>query len=93
MHRKAPPEVFRREGRVQAEPDRAALALLLETLAQQRRQQHQVVVVDPDQVVGFRFCGDYIGEDLVDALVSCPGFLVEVYPGLIVHDWPEDGVC
>lgn len=49
-HRQGAPEVRSREGRVQREADGAALALLRQLLAEQLGQQHQVVIVHPDEV-------------------------------------------
>ena len=61
------------EGDVQEEPD----GRIRQRLAQHRRQQHEVVVLDPQRVARARFCQCYLAESFVHAPVCLPFFLVE----------------
>lgn len=78
---------------MQREPDGTPLALLREPLAQEAREEHEMVVVDPDEVASFGGGGDDVGEDAVYLFIRLPGGIFEVDAGLVVEDWPEDGVC
>ena len=51
-----------------------------------------MVVVDPDQRPFGDFLGDSVGEELVDSLVGAPGAFFVYHPGLVVEDWPKNGV-
>ena len=61
------------EGDVQEEPD----GRIRQRLAQHRRQQHEVVVLDPQRVAGARFGQHCLAEPFVHAPVGLPFFFVE----------------
>ena len=66
--RQAPEHLGAREGRVHEQAHRG----VGQHLAEQRRHEEQVVVVDPDEVAGpVHFC-DALREGGVDGLVRCP---------------------
>lgn len=77
---------------MQGEANRTWPAQLLQSLAQEPRKQHEVIVVDPDQRVLGGFFDNGVCEDLVDSLVGAPWGIFEDHPGLIVEDRPENGV-
>lgn len=93
LHRKGPPEILRRERRMQRKPNRAFLALLLQSIPQVSRQQKEMVVMDPDQVATLHRVRDRVGKGLVYALVRPPRVFFEVDAGLVVQDGPSDAVC
>lgn len=62
-------------------------------LAQHLGQQHQVVVVHPDEVAILHVLGHLLGEEAVDVAVRGPRGLVERdLAGVVVEEGPEDGV-
>ena len=61
------------EGDVQEEPD----GRIRQRLAQHRRKQHEVVVLDPQRVAGARFGQRCLAEPFVHAPVGLPFFFVE----------------
>lgn len=57
-------------------------------------QQHQVVVVDPDQVIVLDVLRDGFGEKPIYFLVGVPCQLVKGYlRGMVVEEWPQDLIC
>lgn len=82
-----------RERRVQEEADLHILSARANLLAEHLRQQHQVVVVDPDEVSVLYLLGDGLGEETVRFLVGFPGGLVERdLAGVVVKERPQDGI-
>lgn len=74
------------ERRVQEESDLDILLAVTNLLAQHLRQQHQVVVVDPDQIAVLDFLCNSLGEESVGFLVCLPGGLVKGnFTGVIVE--------
>lgn len=77
---------------MQREANRTLPAHLLQSLPDEPREQHEVIVVDPDQRVLGDFVDNGVCEDLVDSLVGTPRGIFEDHPGLVVQNWPENGV-
>ncbi len=69
MERQRDEQVARRPGDVEEEADPVLEAARAQPLA----QRDQVVIVDPDDVVGLDQRGDRLGETLVDPLVALAG--------------------
>ena len=62
--------------------------------AKHLRKEHQVVVVDPDEIAILDILDDCLGEKMVDFLVCGPRGLVERdLTGMVVKEGPEDRVC
>ncbi len=60
-----------------------------ELLAEHGRQQHEVVIVDPDQVVILNVARDLLGEQPVGLDIALPGRLVKCdLAGVVVEEWP-----
>lgn len=91
-HRQRPPKVPRRKWRMKREPNRALFPFLADSITEKTGQKHEVVVVDPDEAALCGDFGDFVGEELVYFFVGLPGAVVEGHAGLVVEDWPEDGV-
>lgn len=63
--------------------------LLLDLLSEQFWQQHQVIVLDPDQIAVTHNLGDGLGKQCVGLLVCAPVFFVERdFAGMVVEEWP-----
>jgi len=61
--------------------------------AQQRGQRHQVIVVDPDLVVGADFAGDELGETLVDLQITLQVRAIEGHQvGASVQQRPQRAI-
>lgn len=90
-HGEDPVDFTAREGRMQKETNAdVALAQLAELLAQQLRQQHEVVVMDPDQIALASFVGNRLGKETVGLAVGVPGRLVEHdLTGVVVQEGPQ----
>jgi hypothetical protein len=74
------------ERRVQEESNLDILLAVTDLLAQHLRQQHQVVVVDPDQIAVLNFFCDSLGEKPICFLVCLPGGLVKGdFTGVVVE--------
>ena len=81
-----PEHLERGEGDVKEKAD----AQFRQPFLQQGRQQEQVIVVDPHQIVRRRNFHHRIAEDIVDPLVAGPGALVVIHQGgEIVEQGPE----
>src|SRR4029077_1267581 len=87
--RKLCKDVIRREGDVE-EKRQSGKFLRYTALAQCLGNVHQVIVVNPDEVVRLRTASDSIGETLVDRLVGLPVSRLEIAKVLkIVKQWPD----
>jgi hypothetical protein len=87
--RQNPEHVGRGEGDVQKESDGG----LGDRLPQQLRQQHELVVVDPDQVAGTHPRRHGIAETMIGVDVGVPPFRVELEArGELVKERPERAV-
>lgn len=62
---------------VQEEAELDVLLGRANLLAEHGRQEHQVVIVDPDEIVVLHVCGNSLGEEAVGLGVCIPGRLVE----------------
>lgn len=91
-NRQRPPKIPRRKRRMQRKPNRALFPLLADAITEEAGQEHEMVVVDPDKTALCGDFGDFVGEELVYFFVGLPGAVVESYAGLVVENWPEDGV-
>lgn len=86
---------------VQKEADLDVLDWLLafarvavDLLSKQLGQQHQVVVLDPDQIAIADNLRDGLGEESVGLLVCAPVLLVERdLTRVVVEQWPENAIC
>lgn len=75
-----------REGSVQEETNLDVLLGFTDLFAQHLREQHEVVVVDPDQIPILYFLGDGFGEKPVGFLVGLPCRFVEGnFTGVVVE--------
>ncbi|CRK33032.1 hypothetical protein BN1708_005977 [Verticillium longisporum] len=81
------------EGCVQEEANLDILLGVSHLLTQHLGQQHEVIVVDPDQIAVLDVLDDRLGEEAVDLLVRSPGALVKGnLAGVVVEEGPEDRV-
>lgn len=84
----------RRERRVQEEANLDVLLGVADFLAKHLRQQHQMVVVNPDQIAILNVLDDSLGKQAVDFAVSGPCALVKCdFTGVVVEKRPENRVC
>jgi hypothetical protein len=75
-----------REGSVQEETNLDVLLAVANLFAQHLRKQHEVIVVDPNQIPILYFLGDGFGEKPVGFLVGLPCRLVEGnFTGVVVE--------
>ena len=72
---------------MQREVNRTRLVRFDQSLANKPREQHEVVVMDPDQRTLGDFFDNGICEDFVDFLVCAPWCVLEDLPGLVVKNW------
>lgn len=63
--------------RVEEETDLNVLLAVTDLLPQHLREQHQVIVVDPDHISVLDISDDCLGEESVDLAVCAPCGLVE----------------
>jgi len=71
-----------------------AFARVVDLLSEQLGEQHQVVVLDPDQIAIADNLSDGLGKESVGLLICAPVLFVERdLTGVIVEQWPEDAVC
>lgn len=92
-HRQNSVDLTTREGRVQEESDHDVFSLVAELLSQHRRQQHQMVVVDPDHVVILHLLRNFPRKDAVGITISNPCVLVEAnLAGVVMEQRPKNRV-
>lgn len=83
-----------RERCVQEESEFDVLLRSTNLLPQHGREQHQVVVMHPNQVVILHICRHSLGEQPVGFSVCLPGALVESnFTGVVMEEGPEDRIC
>lgn len=86
-------DLGRWEGGVQEEANLDILLGVANLLAQHLGKEHEVVVVDPNQVAILNIVHNGFGKQAVDFAVGAPCTLVECdFTGVVVEEWPEDGV-
>lgn len=79
---------------MQEEANRDSFSALGSCFVQHLRQEHQVIVMDPDEISIFDVGRQFLSKTLIDGLVSFPFFLSEANCiGLIMQQWPKRGVC
>lgn len=79
---------------VQEEADLDILLAITNLLTQHFRQQHEMVVMHPDQIAVLDFLRDGLCEKAICLLVSFPGrFVKGDFTGVVVEQRPENGVC
>jgi hypothetical protein len=79
---------------VQEEANLDILLAVTDLLAQHLRQQHEVIVMHPDQIAILDFLGNGLGEKAIGLLVCFPGGLVKCnLTWVIMKQRPEDRVC
>lgn len=62
--------------------------------AEHLREEHQVVIMDPDEIAVLNVLDDGFGEKTVDFLVGGPGGLVKGdLTRMVVEKRPKDRVC
>lgn len=82
-----------RERSVQEETNLDVVLAVANLLTQHLREQHEMVIVDPNQISILDFLSDGFGEKPVGFLVGFPGRLVEGdFTGVVVEQRPEDGI-
>lgn len=93
----SPVDFTTREWGVQKEADLDVLECLLrvvDLLSEQLGQQHQVVVLDPDQIAVADNLSDGLSKESVRLLICAPVLLVERdLTRVVVEQWPEDAAC
>lgn len=63
-------------------------------LAQHFGQQHEMVIMHPDEIAVLDFLGDGSGKKAICLLVRFPSrFVKGDFTGVVVEQRPEDGVC
>lgn len=77
---KIPPEIAGWKWSMQGEANCACFSSLLESIAEQLGQQHEVIIVNPDQGPSFSCLRNGIREQLVDSLVCLPRAIIENHP-------------
>lgn len=83
-----------REGRMEEEADLDILLAIADLLTQHLREEHQVIIMHPDQVAILNFLRNRFGEKTVGLLVCFPGGLVKGnLTGMVMEEGPENGVC
>jgi F420-0:gamma-glutamyl ligase len=84
-----PVDLAGREGSVEEEANLDVLLAVADLLAQHLREQHQVVVVDPDHISVLDVANDRLGKEAVDLAVCAPCRLVERdLTGMVVEERP-----
>lgn len=79
---------------MQEESDLDILLAITDLLAQHLRQQHEMVIMHPDQIAILDFLRDGLCEKAICLLVSFPGRFVEGdFAGVVVEQRPENRVC
>lgn len=93
-HGQDPIDLARGEGCVQEEANLDVLFAIANLLPEHFGQEHQVVIMHPDQIPIAHFRSHCLGEQSVCFLVSLPGGLIESdFTGVIVEERPQDRVC
>jgi len=68
-----------------------ALTLVVDLFPQQSGQQHEVVILDPDQIAIANNLRDSLCKERVGLLIRTPVLFVERdLTGMVVEKWPED---
>lgn len=81
------------EGRVEEEPDLDVDLGISDLLPEHLGQQHQVVIMDPNQVAVAHLFRDGFGEKPVGFFVGLPGgFVKGDFAGVVVEERPQDGI-
>lgn len=92
-HRQDPINFGTRERRVQEESNLDVLYAVAELLTKHCRHQHEMVIVDPDEVVVLHLLCNFLGEDSVRVTVGNPGLFIEGnLARMVVEERPEDRV-
>ena len=74
---------------MQEKSDLDVLLSVANSLTKQPRQNHQMIILNPDKVAIFYDIGDFISEFLVCLEVCFPSQFVEVdFSGMVVEEWP-----
>lgn len=74
---------------MQEESDLDVLLSLANGLTKQPRQNHQMIILNPDKVAIFYDIGDFGGEFLVCCEVCFPSQFVKVdFSGVVMEEWP-----
>jgi hypothetical protein len=77
------------EGRVQEETNLDLFVRLCDFLTEHLREEHEVVVVDPDEITVLYVLDDRLGKEVVYFLVCGPGGLVKGdFAGMVVEERP-----
>jgi len=62
--------------------------------AEETGKGHEMVILDPDEIVVFDDIGDSLCERHVCFTVCIPNFFVKVgFPGMVMEQWPELDRC
>jgi hypothetical protein len=81
------------EWRVQEEAKFDILLLGSNQISQQGREQHQVVVMNPDHIVVLDIGGNGFGKKPVGFLICVPSFVVKGdFARMIMKQWPQNRV-
>ena len=79
------------EGSVEEETELDVALRVADLFAQHSGQKHEMVVVDPDQIVILHIFCDLFREQTVGLLVGIPsGFVEGDLTGVVVEEGPED---
>jgi hypothetical protein len=92
--RQNPVDLAARKRCVEEEANLDVLLGVANLLAEHLGEQHQVIVVNPDQVAVLHILDNGLGEQPVDFSVRAPRRLVEGdLARVIMEQGPKDGVC
>ena len=81
------------KGRVQEEANLDVLLGRANLLTEHGRQQHQMIIVHPDQIAILDILDDGLGKQPIGFSVCVPGHLVKGnLPGMVVEEWPQGRV-
>lgn len=78
---------------MEEKPDGTTFILRLKSVAEEFGQQHQMIIVHPDQGSGLCCVGDCIGEQLVNSSIRLPRSIFIHYTRLVMEDWPQNSIC
>ena len=90
--RQGAPKVTSWEWSMEEKPDGTMLVPLLQSIAEQLRQQHQMIIMHPDQGSRLGRISHRIGKQLVDPSICLPGPIFINHTGLIMEDGPQDSI-
>ena len=81
------------EGGMEEEPDLDIVLSIPNLLSKHFRQQHQVIVVYPDQISILDFLRDSFGEQTIGFFICVPCRFIKCdFTGVVMEEWPKDRI-